>query len=140
MNETGAAILHSRLDVLTDRSEHVRLVLQTETWRRDSNNGVRLSFENERPADRVGASSVGALPQAVTDDGNRRGPAAVFLTRERATTNKRYAQHREQLGRNLATFHLLRSCGLAHRATSVCPSRHRSHRLACALVIEEIGI
>src|ERR1700751_5534924 len=98
MNETRAAILHSRLDVLTDRREHVRLVLQTKIWRRNSNNAVRLSFENERAADRIGACSVGALPQTVTNDGNRRGPAAVFFTRECAATNKRYAQHREQLG------------------------------------------
>src|SRR5580704_4238302 len=140
MNETRAAILHSRLDVLTDRREHIRCVLQAKIWRRNSNNGVRLPFEDERPADRVGAPSVGALPQAVTYDGDRRSAQPVFITRERAATNEMYAQHGKQFGGNLAAFHILCSDSIADRAASVCPGCHRPHRLALALVIEEIGI
>src|ERR1700720_4709880 len=140
MNETRAAILHSRLDVLTDRREHIRCVLQAKIWRRNSNNGVRLSFEDERPTDRVGAASVGALPQGVTDDGDRRGVTPVFLAGEGATTNKGYAKHREQFGRDLAAFHILCPRGFAYRAASICPGRHRPYRLALALIVEEIGI
>ena len=61
--------------------------------------GVSIIFithrlnEIERCADRVVTSSVGALPQGITYDGNRGGAAPVFLTREGATTNKWYAEH-----------------------------------------------
>src|ERR1700723_3254124 len=119
MNETRAAILHSRLDVLTDRREPIRCGLQAKIWRRNSNNGVRLSFEDERPTDRVGAASVGALPQGITDDGNRRGVTPVFLAGKGATVNKGYAEHREQFGRDLTAFHILCSRSFSYVAASI---------------------
>src|SRR5260370_38995635 len=112
------AILLSPPRVLTKRSKYTRLVsVQPETWTRECHNGVGFSVINQLGTDCVRPSSEAALPQHITNDGDRSGARPILFGKEAASSRELNAQSGKQLGRDMAAVNIFGRPGLIHRTS-----------------------
>ena len=110
---------HARLGVLAERREHVHVTIQTESGRRDADNGVRRPLEHQPFTDRCSASAVTALPEAVADDCDGRRAGAIIAWPKPASMRQLQSENGEELRGNLPAVDILRIARGADRPSAI---------------------
>jgi hypothetical protein len=63
---------------------------------RDTDDGVRHSFDGQRPAYRIGRPAEATLPETVADDGDRPTAAAIVIVGQQSAMNRPDAEAAEE--------------------------------------------
>src|SRR5262249_15113292 len=109
---------------------------EIEAGRNDADDGVDTVAQLDGLTERGGGAAVFPLPQALADDGERRGADLVLAGREAASEDWLDPDHREELGRD--ELHLDRLCRVrAEKRSRAGPVD--GHRRECLVVVPPVA-
>src|SRR6185437_10063224 len=78
-----------------------------------ADHGVRLAVEHDDAADRIRIAAKPADPKTMTHDSESRAAGPILSGRENTTDRRFRAENREEIGRDVDAFYLLRHAAAA---------------------------